>query len=335
MLIDNGQSAGRRAASDYLRQLLLKPGSYRQSWERHVVRARQGTINQLAVAEVLARHASVRATGQAANGSSAGGDLANGERAPISPHQLKDTVARALSGRLLSRPALELFIEAFGFTADEAERLRKLWGGSAAVRVLSGSRAVPPESEQTIQQALGPRRHQTLTMHDHIYVGPDGRIARARTIQVIEAIVAGTDRIPYLYDTSSLTVEVGQGCAGLSGDLRKLGDEVFATWILLARPLALGETTTVEYATTFRFAEDSHEQPEREYRRGVLASLENYDLRIEFHPDWLPTGIWWTTWDGVDGPMLTQERVTLDSLHAAQRYLRSVQRTVVGFHWQR
>jgi hypothetical protein len=33
--------------------------------------------------------------------------------------------------------------------------------------------------------------------------------------------------------------------------------------------------------------------------------------------------------------MLTQERVTLDSLHAAQRYLRSMQRTVVGFHWQR
>ena len=106
MLIDNEQSAGRRAASDYLRQLLLKPGSYRQSWERHVVRARQGTINQLAVAEVLARHASVRATGQAAAGPSAGPDLVNGERAPISPHQLKDTVARALSGRLLSRPAL-------------------------------------------------------------------------------------------------------------------------------------------------------------------------------------------------------------------------------------
>ena len=172
-------------------------------------------------------------------------------------------------------------------------------------------------------------------MHDHIYVGADGRISRARTIQVIEAIVPGTDRIPYLYDTSSLTVEVGQGCAGLSGDLRKLGEDVFATWILLARPLALGETTTVEYTTTFRFAEGTHAQPEREYRRGVLASLENYDLRIEFHPDWLPSGVWWATWDGVDGPMLTQEPVTLDSLHAAQRYLRSMQRTVVGFHWQR
>ena len=98
MLIDNEQSAGRRAASDYLRQLLLKPGSYRQSWERHVVRARQGTINQLAVAEVLARHVSVRANGQPAGG----------EHAPISPHQLKDTVARALSGRLLSRPAFSM-----------------------------------------------------------------------------------------------------------------------------------------------------------------------------------------------------------------------------------
>ncbi len=40
--------------------------------------------------------------------------------------------------------------------------------------------------------------------------------------------------------------------------------------------------------------------------------------------------MWWATWDGVDGPLLTQEPVQLDSLNAAQRYLRSLQRTVVG-----
>ena len=44
------------AASDYLQQLLLKPGGYRQSWEQYVSRERRGTINQLAVAEVIARH---------------------------------------------------------------------------------------------------------------------------------------------------------------------------------------------------------------------------------------------------------------------------------------
>jgi hypothetical protein len=311
------QSDGRRAASDYLRQLLLKPGAYRRAWERHVVRARPGAINQLAVSDVLARYQSG----------------ANGPVSAVQPHQLKDTVSRALSGRLLSRPALELFIAAFEFTAEEADRLRKLWNGNGSIRVLSGSHALAPHAEQSISDAFGPRRHQTLTMHDHVHVDADGRIARARTLQVIEASVPDTDRIPYLYDTCSLTVEAGEGCAGLSGELRQLTGGVFATEILLARPLGLGETTTIEYTTTFRYPGNLEDQGERQYRRGVLASLENFDLRIQFHPGRLPAGVWWATWDGIDGPLLTQEPVQLDSLHAAQRYLRSVQRTVVGFHW--
>ena len=281
------------------------------------MRARPGAINQLAVSDVLARYQSG----------------AVGPAPGVQPHQLKDTVSRALSGLLLSKPALELFIAAFGFSAEEADRLRKLWNGSGSIRVLSGSHAVPPQAEQSIQEALGPRRHQTLTMHDHVYVDAEGRIARTRTMQVIEASAPETDRIPYLYDTSSLTVEAGEGCAGLSGDLRQLGDDVFATEILLARPLGLGETTTIEYTTTFRYPGNLDDQSERQYRRGALASLENFDLRIEFHPGRLPAGVWWATWDGVDGPLLTQEPVQLDSLNAAQRYLRSLQRTVVGFHW--
>ena len=159
------------------------------------------------------------------------------------------------------------------------------------------------------------------------------RIARARTMQVIEASMAQTDRIPYLYDTSSLTVEAGEGCAGVAGAVRPLGDGMFATELLLARSLGLGETTTVEYTTTFRYPGNFADEDERQYRRGVLGSLENFDLRIEFHPGRLPARVWWATWDGVDGPVLSQEPVVLDSLNAAQRYLRSLQRTVVGFHW--
>lgn len=312
------QAAGRRAASDYLRQLLLKPGSYRQAWQNHVVRARQDAINQLAVAEVLARHLSA-APGR--------------QGSAIMPHQLKDTVSRALSGRLLSKPALALFIDAFGFTDDEAERLWRLWNGAASISVLSGSRAVPVQAEQDLRQMLGPRRHQTLTLHDHLTVGADGRVARSRTMQVIEAIEAGTDRIPYLYDTSSVTVEVGQGCAGLSGELRQIGPDLFATDILLARTLGLGETITMEYSTTFAYPGDPDDPHEREYRRAVMARLENFDMRIEFHPDRLPSRLWWATWHGIDGAVLTRQEASLDSQHAAQRFLRSLQRAVVGFYW--
>jgi hypothetical protein len=312
------QAAGRRAASDYLRQLLLKPGSYRQAWENHVIRARHGSINQLAVAEVLARHVS------GARGAQVSGLL---------PRQLKDTVSRALSGRLLSRQVLALFIEAFDFTDDEADRLWRLWNGSATISVLSGSRAMPVQAEQDIRQVLGPRRHQTLTLHDHLTVGADGRMARSRMLQVIEATQAGTDRIPFLYDTNLLTLEVGQGCAGVSGELKQIGADLFATDILLARTLSLGETITMEYSTTFRYPGDPDDPHERQYRRAVMVRLENFDMRIEFHPDRRPAELWWATWDGVDGDVLTQEPASLDSQHAAQRFMRSVQRTVVGFYW--
>jgi hypothetical protein len=313
------QPAGRRAAADYLRQLLLKPGPYRQTWQRHVVRARRDAINQLAVAEVIARHLSGTPGAQAT---------------AIMPHQLKDTVSRALSGRLLSRPALGLFIDAFGFTRDEADRLWRLWNGAATISVLTGSRAIPAQAEHDLRQALGPRRHQTLALHDHAYVGADGRIARARALQVIEATMAGTDRIPFLYDTSLLTLEVGHGCAGLSGELRRFGPGVFATEILLARTLGLGETITMEYTTTFRYPGDPADPHEREYRRAVVAGLENLDVRVEFHPDRLPSRLWWASWDGVDGDIIAAQEAALDSQHSAHRYLRSLQRTVVGFYWR-
>jgi hypothetical protein len=192
-------AAGRRAAARYLVELLLRPGRYRRLWEKYAERTRPGDINQLAVAETLAHH------------------LWNFPRSPsdadVLPRQLKDTVARALTGRLLSRSTLSLFIDAFGFSDDEALRLWRLWQGSGAISVLSGPGAMPPDKMAEVAAALGPRKHQTVSLHDHVYVGADGRLARARTLQVVEAVADGLDRIPYLYDTSVLTLEVGQGCA--------------------------------------------------------------------------------------------------------------------------
>jgi len=230
---------GRKAASDYLQQLLLKPGRYREAWEQYVSRERRGTINQLAVAEVIAVH------------------LSSSPRSPadaeITPHQLKDTVSRALTGRLLSRPALSLFIDAFGFSEHEAARLWRLWNGSVAISVVSGSHAMPMDAEQDVNRVIGARQHQTLSLHDHVYVGADGRIEQARTLHVVEAIAQGVDRMPFLCDTNVLTLEVGQGGKELSGDVRRIGDDVFFTEILLARTLDLGETITLEYWITYRY----------------------------------------------------------------------------------
>jgi hypothetical protein len=316
---ESPSAAGRRAAASYLRELLQRPGSYRRQWEQHVVRARPGEITQLAVAEVLARYlwSYPRVPGDA----------------DVLPHQLKDTVSRALSGRLLSRSTLALFIEAFGLSDQEADRLWRLWEGSGTISVLSGPRAMASRTEQELRAALGPRRHQTLSLHDHVNVGADGLPARTRTLQVVEAIADELDRIPYLYDTNALTLEVGQGCTELLGDLYQVTEDIFATHIGLARALDTGETATLEYWTTYQYQPDPLDPRQRQYRRAFRGRLENFDVRVEFPPDTLPSGIWWATWDGLEGQVLDQEPVALDRQHSVHRYLRFVEKTVVGFHW--
>lgn len=313
-----GRPDGRRAASDYLRELLLKPGGYRSAWEQYATRERRGTINQLAVAEVLARH--LQSSPRTAADPS------------VTPHQLKDTVSRALTGRLLSRAALALFIDAFGLSEHEAGRLWRLWNGAATIGVMSGTHAVSVSAEQDVNAAIGPRRHQTLALHDHIWVGPDGMIDHSRTMHVIEAIAPGVDRIPFVCDTNVLTLEVGQGCKELAGQVRRIGAGFFATEILLSRTLDIGETLTLEYWLSYRYPPG--DPAAREYRRAGMRQLNNLDMRVEFHPSRLPNQVWWAHWDGGDSSVLEREAVTLDSQNSVHRYLRSLERTTVGFSWE-
>ena len=316
---DAPPAPGRRAAARYLRELLAQQGQYRRLWEQHVVRSRPGEITQLAVAEVLARHLW--------NHPRVAGD------ADVLPRQLKDTVARALSGTLLSRPTLALFIAAFGISDAHADRLWRLWEGSGRISVLSGPRAMGSETEGELRSALGPRRHQTVSLHDHVYVGSDGRVARTRTLQVIEAIADGLDHIPYLYDTNALTLEVGQGCGEVSGELFQISEGLYAATIPLARELSAGETISLEYVTTYCSPGNLNDPRWREFRRAVMRRLENFDMRVEFHPDMLPARIWWAVWDGVDGNIVEREPVSLGGQHEVHRYLRLVEKTVVGFRW--
>ena len=69
------------------------------------------------------------------------------------------------------------------------------------------------------------------------------------------------------------------------------------------------------------------------YLRELLLRPGRYRMRIEFHPDQLPDAVWWAVWDGVEGQVLEQEQVSPDSQHSVHRYLRSLERSVVGFHW--
>jgi hypothetical protein len=316
---DATRLTGQRAAGEYLRQLLLQPGPYRHAWQNHVASPRDGVINQLAVAEVIA--------GQPAAHGHPGARQ-------VQPYQLRDVVSGALYGGKLTGETLQAFIDAFGFSEEECDRLRRLLAGSSRISLMSGTQAVPACAALDLDAAIGPRRHQTLSVHDHVWVGSDGRIDRGRHLQVIEANAQGVDRIPFICDTNVLTLEVGQGCRKLTGEVVGIGAEVFATQILLARTLDVGETLTFEYRVSYRFPGDPCDPGEREYRRGGLRQVDNLDMRIEFHPDKLPHRVWWAHWDGGDGSVLDREAVSLDSQNSVHRYLRSLEKTIVGFYWQ-
>jgi hypothetical protein len=317
--VNDVHGAYRQAAAAYLRELLLRPGRYRRRWEQYAERSRTGQVNHLAVAEVLARY---RWSHPRAPGDN-----------DVLPRQLKDTVLRALSGKMLSRITLTLFIDAFGFTDAESDRLRRLAAGSSRISVLSGPRAMRPDLLAGVAEVFGPARHQTVSLHDHIDVGQDGLVARARTLKVIEATAEGVDSVPFIHDTDTLTLEVGQGCRGVSGYPHELAEGLYATDILLAKTLSLGETLTLEYWNTYHYLDNLMDASRRQYRRAVMKRAENVDIRVAFHPERLPRAVWWAVWDGVEGEVISEEPVALDSQHSVHRYMRSIERTVVGFHW--
>jgi hypothetical protein len=318
--LHSSPGSARQAAAEYLRELLLRPGRLRRTWEQYAERNRQGQVNQLAVAEVLARHLwrHPRRTGD--------GDL--------QPHQLKDTVALALSGRLLTKATLELFMEAFALSDAEQDQLWRLWEGSPRVRMLRGTRAIlRPDTADRVADLLGPPGHQTVSLHDHAFVRADGQIGGVRTIKVIEALRDGLDSIPYIYDTSALTLRVGHGCEPPADLGSQVEDGPYVLRIPLARTLSVGETHSMEYATTFRSpGEITAEQ--RQYRMAVMRRVGNIDLRVEFNREYVPSAVWWAVWDEVDGGIVEQHPVQPDSQNSVHHYLRLAEKTVVGFYWE-
>jgi hypothetical protein len=317
--VSSGSQPGTQAAAAaYLRELLLRPGRYRRRWEQYAERSRRGQVNQLAVAEVLAHYLWEHPR--------------NAGDTDVLPRQLKDTTSRVLSGRLLSKAALGLFMDAFDLSEFERDQLLKLWGGTASVRVLSGDRAMSPELMADVAAFTGPPGHQTVSLHDHVLMGADRQIRRIRTLQVIEAVTAGVDRIAFIFDGSAISVETGLGCAGIAAPFAEIRDGLYATHILLAKALEAGETLTLEYWTAIQQADDQAPD-ETSYRRVVTRRVENIDIRIEFDPGAQPAHVWWTVWDGFKGDVASGEPVEPDSQNSVQRYLRLAEKTAVGFRW--
>lgn len=308
-------------AAAYLRMLLLRPGDYRNRWERRAPQSRPDEIDVDAVARVLAEAAPRGAAGAGAGATAAGaGATAEGDGDPA-------TVARrALDGTALDAATVRLFVDAFALDGRDAGRLYELLRGSDAVRVITGeARSLPEEIRQS-----GPPRHRTLALHELHVLGPDGTPAEHQTIQVIQAEVDGLSAYPYRFDTDELAVEVIRG--GRVGDrIYRVTDTLYAVDILLTRPLAAGQTALTQVRTTFFY----RTPPAPEFRRGVLRRTNDVTMWVKFHPRRVPARVWLARWDGIDhARVVDRQPAELDDDLAVHCRFGPIERAVVGFYWE-
>ncbi|MCL6549719.1 MAG: hypothetical protein K6T37_01735 [Acidothermus cellulolyticus] len=289
--------SGPRRAAAYLRRLLTEPGPYRRRWQQHALRLRGTRINQAAVAHVLARR-----LWEAGERDEEHADL---------PRELKDRVARALRGEVLSPATLRLFIEAFDFTDTEAARLWQLLSG--------------PDADTPREAARG-RLARTLLWNETLWLGPDGAPREHRMIHVLQSLVDGLDSETWVVDAAARQVEVVHG--GRLVELASTAAQECRATIEFDHPLGIGETLLLECVARFASGLD---RPV-EFRRRVDERVENLEMRVHFHPDRLPRHVWWVVTGA--GMSSHPETVLLDADHAVYRRLARLEYATAGFRWQ-
>ena len=297
-------AGGAQFAAAYLRQLLGQAGPYRRIWQRYAFRWRGGStageVNQAAVAQVLARH--IWEVGEA-------------DDHHALPRGLKDRVARALRGEVLSPRTLRLFVDAFGMSESEANRLWLLLG-------------TPVYDAPYVLATYPEAGFRTLLLHEFCFVGADGAPREQRTIQVIRAVARGVDRCEVHVDSDVGVIEVIRG--GRATGLTVGGDgQQVKTDIELGRELAPGETASFEYRVLFA---GRCERPPM-FRRSVVRRIDNVELLVQFDARKVPSRVSWTTWHGIDGPVRSEHQVHLDDDFSAHHYLPRIEAATVGFCW--
>jgi len=256
-------------AAKRLTALLAEP-RYRRRWQRHSS-VRRGELSRAAVAAVLAGHLYET------------GEVGMEHR----PRSLENRVGRALNGDRLSDRTLELFIAAFAMTDQHADELRALLHGQPVTEPLivfdaiSGERPRPPRTVRTLQVA------------EHHELGPERSPARHVTRQLLEAVEA-TDRYQYVFDTPHAAVSVTTGGTPVDA-FRVPGSPLWVVEIRLDEPLLPGQTTHLEFRTTFSYPEP----PRPEFRRGVTAGVRHLALTVRFHPSAAPREVLRARWDDV------------------------------------
>lgn len=315
MALGSQGAPGQYAAGRQLQALLLRVGLYRDRWEDAARntdrRIERDKVSQAAVGEVIAQHL-----------------YENGypDTDTALARQLKDKVSRALSGKGLTPETLDWFVQAFGISRHDTQRLVDLYDGHIELTEIVGS--LPPPAPGS---GIRLPDHRTTLLFEHHYVGRDGLPAHHHTQQTLYSLANGLASYQYRFDTLEAEVRIKRG--GTPGKIYSTGHGYYAIDITFPHPLDFGETQYLDYWTNFHYTT----APALEFRRGTHQRVEHLDMRIEFHRDKVPSHIWWAEWSGyldVNQNVVGREEVTLDEERSAHRYLDAIEHAVVGFYWQ-
>lgn len=177
-------------------------------------------------------------------------------------------------------------------------------------------------------------RHRTVDIHEFHTVGAQGRPERHETRQVVKAAINGVDRYFYMFDTRVAgtpipAIRSAGGCrVGRIWEHKEAG--VGIVELLFDMALSRGDTHLFEYETGFEYKE----QPPPEFRRSLTRRIAMLLIKVQFHPECLPSRILRSNWPhGQDEPRDIEE-VRLDhdnSVHLADRVSGP---GLIGFRWE-
>lgn len=172
--------------------------------------------------------------------------------------------------------------------------------------------------------------HRTVSLHEWHLVGPDGLPVRHRTIHVVRALRHGLAAYTYRFDSREATVRTVRGARAGAPYRDERG--LTAVDLHFPRPLAAGETASLEYETVFSW----RTVPPPELRRSMSQRVERLDIRVEFSPERLPVELLWAVWEGYEpgARMRAAERVSLDGEYSAHRFVDELNGGTVGFAWR-
>jgi hypothetical protein len=298
------QDVGLRLVARRLAALLAEP-RYRRLWQVHSS-VRRGELPRAAVAAVLAAYLYES------------GEVGADHR----PRSLENRVGRALNGQRLSDRTLELFIAAFGMTAEHADELRTLRRGRGSAdrlvvaTALAGERPLPRRTARSLQVA------------EHHEVGAD-RAPRLHVTRLLLEAVELTDRYHYVFDTPHAAVAVLHGGTPVTA-FRVAGTPLYVVEIVLSRPLLPGQTAHLEYETVFAYPQP----PAPELRRGVSASVRHVAMTVCFDEAAQPAEVARGRWRSVEDTE-PDERVPVQLVGGqASAELVPDGECVVGFTWR-